>query len=183
MNGWVLAPVGVFLACAAWVLFVNRRPRVGGLVWPAGLSLAGPVLRPDLVYDGHVVLGGAADFGAIRCRSLVVTRGAEVSAASVEAGRVRVEGSLSVRRTLTVKRKLDVAGTLEADEVEAKRILLRKRARATVLVAPGEPRIDRHPDAVVKGFFSTRAELPSPDGESREDEPPAVRLVEAAPRA
>lgn len=180
MNEWVLAPLGVLVACALWVWAVNRRPRVGGFVWPTGLALSGPVLRPDVVYDGSVVLGADADFGSIRCRTLVIARGADVRAAKVEAARVRVEGTLAVAETLTVRKRLDVSGDLEADEVQAPRITLRKHARATVLVVAGSPRIDRHPDAVVKGFFSERGEMtprkraPDPNDESR-----TIHLLEA----
>lgn len=178
MNEWVLAPLGVLAVCVAWIWLVNRKPRVGGLVWPAGLALAGPVLRPDVDYDGTIVLGAAADFGTIRCRALVIARGAEVSAARIEAARVRVDGSLSVTETLVARKRLDVAGDLEADEVCASRIRLRKRARATVLVVSGEPRIKRHPDAVVKGFFSTRGEMPV-RGPAKIEESRTIHLLEA----
>ena len=179
MNEWVLAPLGVLVICAAWIWLVNRRPRVGGFVWPAGLALSGPVLRPDIDYDGTIVLGANADFGAIRCRMLVIARGADVSAAKIDAVRVRVEGTLSVTETLVARKRLDVAGVLEADEVCASRIRLRKRARATVLVATGDPRIHRHPDAVVKGFFSTRGEMPVRAAPETSDDARTIHLLEA----
>lgn len=161
MNEWVLAPLGVLALCASWVWIVNRKPRVGGLVWPSGLVLSGPVQRPDVDYDGTIVLGANADFGTIRCRAVVIARGAEVSAGTIEAVRVTIEGTLSVAETLVARKRLDVKGVLQADEVCASRIVLRKKARATVLVVTGDPRIHRHPGAVVKGFFSTRGEMPS----------------------
>lgn len=161
MNEWVLAPLGLLALCAAWVLFVNRRPRVGGVVWPEGMTLTGPVTCPDLAYDGTVVLGANVELGVIRCRTLVVARGVEVGARRVEAGRVRVEGTLLVDEVLAAAKLVDIAGELEADEVQAPRIRLRKRARATVVVVPGKPRLVRHPAAHVKGFFSSRSELPA----------------------
>lgn len=179
MNEWVLAPLGVMVVCAAWIFFVNRQPRVGGLVWPAGLALAGPVLRPDIDYDGTVVLGADAGFGSIRCRALVIARGADVTAAKIDAVRVRIDGSLSVTETLVARKRLDVSGDLQADEVCASRIRLRKRAKATVLVVTGDPRIKRHPDAVVKGFFSTRGEMPVRGPAAKTDESRTIHLLEA----
>lgn len=179
MNEWVLAPLGVLAVCGLWIWAVNRRPRVGGFVWPVGLSLSGPVLRPDVDYDGTVVLGAEADFGTIRCRELVIARGADVSVARVEAARVRVEGTLSVAETLVARKHLDVSGELAADEVSAPRITLRKDSRATVLVATGNPRIRRHPDAVVKGFFSDRGEMPDRKPASDPDEARTIHLLEA----
>lgn len=183
MNEWVLAPLAVLAACAIWIAFVNRRPRVGGLVWPAGLSLSGPVLRPDIEYDGTVVLGANADFGKIRCRSLVIARGADVSVGQVDASRVRVDGILSVAETLVARKRLDVRGAFTADEVTAPRIVLRKRSTSTVLVANGSPAIKRHPDAVVKGFFSERGEMPSRPAPrsagSRSDDARTIHLLEA----
>jgi hypothetical protein len=161
VNEWVLAPLGVLVACALWVWLANRRPRVGGLVWPEGFALGGEIARPDIDYDGTVVLAGGVSFGTIRCRSLVIARGADVTADSVDAVRVKIEGALDVTASLVARKRLDVRGSLNADEVIAPRIRLQKRARATVIVAPGNPKIDRHPDAVVKGFFATRGEFPS----------------------
>lgn len=179
MNEWVLAPLGVLVACALWVWAVNRRPRVGGFVWPVGLALSGPVLRPDVDYDGTVVLGAEADFGTIRCRVLVIARGADVNVARVEAARVRVEGTLSVAETLFARKRLDVAGELTADEVHAPHITLRKSSRATVLVATGNPRIRRHPGAVVKGFFSERGEMLPRKAAEDPDEARTIHLLEA----
>ena len=179
MNEWVLVPLGVLAACAIWIAFVNRRARVGGVVWPAGLSLAGPVLRPDIEYDGTVVIGANADFGKIRCRSLVIARGADVSVGHVDASRVRVDGTFSVAELLVARKRLEVRGQLTADEVTAPKIVLRKKSESTVLIANGAPRIKRHPDAVVKGFFSERGEMPSRPPAPQSDEPRTIHLLEA----
>ena len=180
MNEWVLAPLGMLVLLTAWVLFVNRRPRVGGLVWPEGLALSGAVHCPDLVYDGHVVLGANAEFATIRCRTLVVTRGIEVTARVIEAARVRVEGTLLVDESLVATKVVDVRGELEAEEVRAPRIKLRRKSRATVVLVPGKPRISRHPAAMVKGFFSTRAELPAGGVPTRhKTDTQKIRLVES----
>jgi hypothetical protein len=179
VNEWVLAPLGVLVACALWVYAVNQRPRVGGFVWPVGLALSGPVLRPDIDYDGTVVLGAEADFGAIRCRVLVITRGADVTATKVEAARVRVEGTLAVADLLVARKRLDVAGVLSADEVCAPRITLRKSSRATVLVVSGDPKIRRHPGAVVKGFFSERGEMPAVRKSDPDTQARTIHVLEA----
>ena len=179
MNEWVLAPLGVLIACALWIAFVNRRPRVGGLVWPEGLSLAGPVLRPDVDYDGTVVIGASADFGKIRCRMLVIARGADVSVGHVDAARVRVDGTLAVAQLLVARKRLDVNGVFSADEVTAPKIRLTKRAIATVLIVTGSPKIKRHPGAVVKGFFSERGEMPSRPAVPPTDEARTIHLLEA----
>lgn len=181
MNEWVLVPLVVLVACTAWVLFVNRKPRVGGLVWPEGLALGGTAALPDVRYDGNAVIGGVVELGVVRCRSLVVPRGADVTARRVECARLRVDGSLTVEEIVSAEKRIEVRGTLEADEVRSKRIVLRRRSRSRVMVASGNPRIDRHPEAEVQGFFSGRGELRggAAAGESPEKyDTQKIRLVE-----
>lgn len=182
MNEWVLAPLGVLAVSVAWVLFVNRKPRVGGLVWPDGVTLGGSTDTPDVAYDGNAVIGGVVELGAVRCRSLVIPRGADVTARRVECARLRVDGTLTVEETLIAARRIEVRGTLEADEAQSKCIVLRKGSRARVMVAPGAPRIDRHPEADVKGFFSARGELPHASATAAESpkkyDTQKIRLVE-----
>ena len=180
MNEWVLAPLGVLVVCTSWVLFVNRKPRIGGLVWPEGLKLGGTTELPDVVYDGNAVIGGTVELGTVRCRSLVIPRGADVSMRRVECARLRVDGELRVAEVVLAEKRLEVRGSLEADEARSKRIVLRTRSRTRVMVAPGEPRIERHPDADVKGFFSGRGELPhAGNGDApKKYDTQKIRLVE-----
>lgn len=159
IRTWTLIPLAVFAVCAAWVWILNRRPRLRGMVWPKGVDLGGSRARPDLSYAADVVLGCDARFGTIQCRTLVIAAGAEITADVVVASRVRVEGRLSVRNGLTAGVRLEVRGDLRAEEVKARRIVLRAGSRTTAITVLGNPRIRRHPQAQVKGFFEHRDEI------------------------
>lgn len=154
MKLYVLLPLAVSAACLAFVWLANRRSVSHSALWPKGMRLAGPVERPDVEFDGELFLSCAGRFGAIRCRTLRVARGADVEAVSVSADRVLVEGRLRGVASLAAEKMLVVRGELLADDVRAPRIKLCKTARAVVLTVPRACRLQRHPDAQVKGFFS-----------------------------
>lgn len=159
MNPWAAYPLGVALACLLITWLLNRRPKLTGVSWPGGLALGGSLERPDLDYDGDVVLGGTAAFGTVRCRRLLIARGADVDIETVEAARVRVDGRLTGVHELGAGKRLEVCGELVADAVVSPRIILRKRCRANVLTVGATTRLDRHPLADVKGFFTDGDEL------------------------
>lgn len=159
MNPWAAYPLGVALACLLVTWILNRRPKLTGVSWPGGLALAGSLERPDLDYDGDIVLGGNAAFGSVRCRRLLIARGANVDIESVGAARVRVDGRLTGVQQLGAGKHVEVRGELVADAVVSPRILLRKHCRANVLTVGARTRIDRHPLADVKGFFTDGDEL------------------------
>ncbi|HVO31671.1 MAG TPA: hypothetical protein VMV18_13080 [bacterium] len=178
IRDWTLAPLAVAALCALWIWIVNRRPRLAGMVWPSGAELGGALARPDVSYPGDVVLGCDGRFGTIQCRTLVIAAGADVRADLVVALRVRVDGALQLRQSLTAGKRLEVRGVLRAEEIHAPRIVLRARSRTTAITVAGHPRIDRHPAAVMKGFFEHRDEIAHDDRTrlSPEDrtEPPAL---------
>lgn len=159
MKTYLLAPLVLSTLCLLWVFIANRRPQMTGALWPKGLTLSGSVSRPDLQYDGDVVLACSGSFGAIRCRSLRIAKGADVAAIAVEAAKIRIEGRLAGVKSLAAGKRLTVSGELRADDVRAPRITLRAKARATVLTVTGETLIERHPKADVKGFFAGREEM------------------------
>lgn len=159
MNPWAAYPLGVALACLLITWLLNRRPKLTGVSWPAGLALAGSLERPDLDYDGDVVLAGAARFGTVRCRRLFVPRGADVIIETVVAARVRVDGRLTGVHELGAGKRVEIRGELVAEAVVSPRIMLRKRSRANVLTIGAATCIDRHPLAEVKGFFTDGDEL------------------------
>jgi hypothetical protein len=154
MRLYVLLPLAVTAACLAFVWFSNRRSVFHAALWPKGMRLAGPVESPDVEFDGELFLACAGRFGAIRCRTLRIGRGADVEAASVVADRVLVEGKLRGVASLAAEKMLVVRGELYADDVRAPRIKLCRSARAVVLTVPRVCRLERHPEAQVKGFFS-----------------------------
>lgn len=164
MRLYVLAPLGVTALCLLWIWFANRRPRITGAIWPDGMRLSGAVERPDVEYEGDLVLACDANFGRIRCRVLRIARGADVTATSVEAMRVRIDGRLRGVARIAAARRLLVRGELRADDVDAPRIRLTAGARATVLTVAGNARIERHPKAEVKGFFNDLDEMRSGSG-------------------
>ena len=159
MKLYVVVPLVVSALCLVWIWIANRRPRLAGALWPKGMSLHGSVERPDVTVDGDLVLGCAGRFAAIHCRVLTVARGAQVSAETVEAAEIRVEGALETSGRVAAGRALRVTGTLKADDVQSPRIVLAAGAAATVLTVTGKTKIERHPKAVVKGFFETPDEL------------------------
>src|SRR5882724_8130812 len=137
VREWTLAPLALAALCALWIWIANRRPRLAGVTWPRGLDLGGSLARPDLFYAGDVVLGCEARFRTIQCRSLTIAKGAGVEADTIVASRVRVDGTLTKVRSLTAATKLDVRGTLECEDLRAKRILLRANSKTTALVVSG----------------------------------------------
>ena len=149
----VLIPLGVFALCVAIAWLLNRRARAAWLLWPRGLELTGPITRPDLSFDGDVVLGADQRFGTIQCRRLSIARGATVLAHRVIAVRVVVDGALETTDAVQAARRLDVRGRLEADSVRCPRVTLHAGSRATVMTLTGNTRLHRHPKAVAKGFF------------------------------
>lgn len=154
MKLYVLLPLAVSVACLVFVWFANRGGVLHSALWPKGMRLAGPVEHPDVEFDGELFLACAGRFGAIRCRTLSIARGADVEAGSVVADRVLVEGKLRGVASLAAEKLLVVRGELYADDVRAPRIKLCKTARAVVLTVPRVCRLVRHPKAQVKGFFS-----------------------------
>ena len=170
MKTYLLAPLVLSALCLLWVFVTNRRPRMSGALWPKGLTLSGSVSRPDLQYEGDVVLACSGSFGTIRCRSLKIAKGADVGALAVEAAKVVVDGRLSGVKTISAGKRLTVVGELRADDVRSPRITLCAKARATVLTVTGASRIDRHPKADVKGFFTGREEMKDA-GVLRQDDP------------
>jgi len=156
---YVVVPLVVSSLCLAWIWLANRRPRLAGALWPKGMSLHGGVDRPDVTVEGDLVLGCAGRFASIHCRTLTIARGAQVTAEQIEAAEVRVEGALETTGRVAAGRVLRVTGRLKADDVQSPRIVLAKGACATVLTVTGKTRMDRHPKAVVKGFFETQDEL------------------------
>lgn len=163
MKLYVLAPLLVACACIAIIWLSNRRAVCFAALWPKGLLLSGPVDQPDVVFDGEITLACAQRFGAIRCRTLRVLRGADVFAGSVEAETVIVDGRLRGVRALSAAKRLLVRGELYADDVRAQRIRLHAKARAVVLTVPRDARIERHPEAEVKGFFADLDEAKAVD--------------------
>lgn len=159
MKTYALVPLAVSFLCLAWVWFANRRPRITGALWPSGFEVSGDLARPDLEYDGDVVLACDGRFGEVRCRSLRIARGARVRTASVDAARVHVDGHLDVDGALAVRKRLVVGGVLQAQEAQAPRIDLGAGSRSTVLKVRGKARIERHPRAVIKGFFGEEDDL------------------------
>lgn len=154
MKLYVLVPLAVTAACLVFVWLANRRSVCHSALWPRGMKLSGPVERPDVEFEGELLLACAGRFGVIRCRTLHVARGAEVEAISIAADRVVVDGKLSGVASLAAEKVLVIRGELLADDVRAPRIQVRKDARAVVLTVPRECRLERHPDAQVKGFFA-----------------------------
>lgn len=159
MNTWILAPLGVALFCLLVTWFVNRRPRLTGVLWPKGMVLSGSIERPDVAYDGDIVLGTEGKFGTIRCRRLLVARGSEVSVRRIEAARVRVDGKLAGVRTLAVGSRLEVNGELKAEDLQCPKIVLTAGSRSMVVTVTGAHKIVRHPKAEVKGFFEDVNEM------------------------
>jgi hypothetical protein len=160
MRSYVLLPLAVSAVCALWIYLANRRPRVGGFVWPAGMEVGGGGSWPVLEYDGDVVLGCAQSFALIRCRTLRIAAGADVVARVVEAGRVIVNGRLRGVTSLTADRRLEVrGGELSVDDVRSPRVVVDRRARAVVLTLTGPCKVVRHPGADVRGFFSDLDEI------------------------
>lgn len=159
IRTWTLWPIAVSAICFLWIWIANRRPRIAGLVWPKGVELDGALARPDLTYASDVVLGCDASFGTIQCRTLVIARGAEITADVVVALRIRVDGKLTLRESLTAGKRVEVRGELRAEAIRAPRIVLGPRSKTTAITVAGKPRIDRHPAASVKGFFEDREEI------------------------
>lgn len=155
MKLYILVPLAVSAACLLYVWFANRGSAVHSALWPKGMKLAGPVERPDVEFDGELLLACAGSFGAIRCRTLRIAAGADVSAASIAATRVYVDGTLRGVASMTVENALVVKGELLADDVRAPRIKLTASSKATVLTIPRQCKLDRHPEAQVKGFFAS----------------------------
>lgn len=159
MKTYLLAPLVLSMLCLLWVFIANRRPQMTGALWPKGLTLSGSVSRPDLQYEGDVVLACSGNFGTIRCRSLKIARGADVGASAIEAAKIVIDGRLTGVKSIAAGKRLTVLGELRADDVRAPRITLKAKARATVLTVTGESLIERHPKADVKGFFTGREEM------------------------
>ena len=159
MRVWLLAPLGVAFLAFLWTWLANRRPRLAGALWPEGLTLGGSVTEPDLSYEGDLTLGAKGRFGTVRCRTLLVARGADVVAERVEAAAVYVEGRLAGPRLISAGRRVQVSGELCAEEVACPWISITRRGKATVLTVTGATRIERHPKADVKGFFGGSDEL------------------------
>ena len=163
MKLYVLVPLAVSAACLAYVWFANRRSVCHSALWPKGMRLAGPVEQPDVEFDGELFLACAGSFGSIRCRTLRVARGADVQATRVHADRVIVDGRLRGVASLVAERVVTVRGELYADDVRCPRIRLKKTARAVVLTVPRGARLERHPEAQVKGFFADLEEAMAVD--------------------
>jgi hypothetical protein len=159
MKLYLIVPLALVALSALWVWIVNRRPTLSGALWPKGMTLGGEVDCPDVSYDGDLVLGCSGRFGAIRCRSIEIARGADVSVRSIEASWVKVRGRLKGVKQLAAGRRLLIRGELKADDVQSPRIVIGPKANATVLTVTGTSRIERHPKAVVKGFFDGASEI------------------------
>jgi hypothetical protein len=160
MKAYIVVPLAVAALCAIWTWLENRKTRVYGAMIPDGLRLTGQMDRPDLDYDGSLVLGGTHRFETLRCRRLHIAPGADIHASVVEAGRVIVEGALRGVRSLIVGRNLRVTreGTLRVDDILSPVIHLDKCSSTIALTVTGPTRLYRHPHADVKGFFATREE-------------------------
>ena len=154
MRTYVLLPLLVSCVSLVAIWFVNRRGWISSALWPKGMGLSGDVACPDIAFDGELVLGCTQAFGTITCRSLRIARGADVSATHVKAGSVEVDGRLRGIETLVAERRLEIRGELFADDVRSPRIRIAKKSRAVVLTVTGASKIDRHPEAEVKGFFA-----------------------------
>lgn len=163
MKIYLLLPLAVSAACLLYVWFANRRSVCHSALWPKGMRLSGPVERPDVEFDGELLLACAGSFGSIRCRTLRIARGADVSATAVHADRVIVDGRLRGVASLAAECVITVRGELYADDVRSPRIRLKKTARAVVLTIPRTCRLERHPDAQVKGFFADLEEAMAVD--------------------
>jgi hypothetical protein len=163
MRLYILVPLAVATLSLLAVWFVNRRVVCHSALWPKGLTLSGPIERPDVAFDGELVLACAGTFGQIRCRSLQVLRGADVEATSVIAGSVSVVGRLRGVASLTAEKSVVVRGELYADDVRAPKIRLLATSRAVVLTVSRQAKIERHPAAMVKGFFTDLDEARSVD--------------------
>ena len=159
IHSWTLGPLAVSAGCFLWIWIANLRPRVSGVVWPKGLDLGGKLACPDLSYTSDVVLGCSGRFGTIQCRTLVIARGAEIVADSVVALRVRIDGELTVRDSLTAAKRVEVRGVLATEALRVPRIVLRARSRTTAITVSRGARVDRHPRAIAKGFFENREEI------------------------
>ena len=178
MRTYILLPLLVSVVSLIAVWFVNRRGWISAALWPKGMGISGDVDRPDIAFDGELVLGCAQSFGTITCRSLRVAAGADVHATHVKAGSVQVDGRLRGVETLVAERRLDIRGELFADDVRSPRIRIEKRSRAVVLTVTGPSKIDRHPDAEVKGFFADLDEAMAVDYVRRlkSSNPPATAV-------
>lgn len=154
MKLYVLLPLAVSVACLVYVWFANRRSVCHSALWPKGMRLSGPIDRPDVEFDGELLLACAGKFGDIRCRTLRVARGASVEATSVHADRVVVDGILRGVNALLADKVLTVYGELYADDVRSPLVKLKKGSRAVVLTVPRAAKLQRHPEAQVKGFFA-----------------------------
>jgi hypothetical protein len=163
MKLYVLIPLAVAAACLLYVWLTNRRTVTHSALWPKGMRLAGPVEQPDVEFDGELLLACAGSFGAIRCRTLRIAAGADVSAKSIAASRVRVDGTLRGVASLAAESSLVVRGQLFADDVRSPRIKLTATSKATVLTIPRQCKLDRHPSAQVKGFFVSLEEAMAVD--------------------
>ncbi len=161
MNTWILAPLGIAALCLLVVWIVNRKPRLSGVLWPTGMVLGGSIERPDVAYDGDIVLGAEGKFGTIRCRRLHVAKGSEVSIRRIEAARVRIDGRLFGVRMLAVGKTLLVNGELKADDLQCPTIILAAGSKSMVVTVSGHHKIKRDPKAEVKGFFSDIMEMDS----------------------
>jgi hypothetical protein len=159
IREWALIPLAVSGLCFLWVWLANRRPRMSGVSWPKGFELSGRLKQPDLFYPADVVLGAEGRFGIIQCRSLTIAKGAEVVAEKVVCTRLRVDGVLRGVEELTSAKRLDVRGELKADRLRCPKVRLFAASRTTVLTVTGPARIERHPKAVVKGFFDDPSEM------------------------
>lgn len=163
MKLYVIVPLAVAAACVLYVWLANRRSTAHSALWPEGMKLAGPVERPDVEFDGELLLACAGRFGAIRCRTLRIAAGADVEASSIAANRVQVDGTLRGIASMVVESSLVVRGELLADDVRAPRITLAAKSKATVLTIPRQCKLKRHPDAQVKGFFASLEEAMAVD--------------------
>jgi len=159
IHSWAIWPLAVFAVCVVAVWVINRRPRLAGAVWPEGFDVGGKLAAPDVSYASDVTLGCSGRFGLIQCRTLVIARGAKIVADSVVAVRVTVEGELKVRDSLTAGKRVEVRGELATEALKAPHLVLRARSKTTAITVSRGARVDRHPDAITKGFFEDRDEI------------------------
>ncbi|HLG19621.1 MAG TPA: hypothetical protein VI895_07365 [Bdellovibrionota bacterium] len=151
----VLMLIGVLL----YHLLMSRRQEIETATFPAGLEfLTGDQLF-SLSTNQDLAVNCEMSFDRLTCRRLYVGPDAILSGKVIEATQIIAEGTLQNVQYIRAEEEIVIKQVAVIGKVDSPRLVLGKRAVATIQVVPAATRVIMKRGAQSRGFFGSIEEL------------------------